>query len=176
MKNNRSFLFICFAVVVLVAVAFFLRNKIVQEQPNSTEKGEFANRAEDIKTSTYVPTQTPVADWRVYKNDQYKFQIVFSDGWKDYKVQDATKNSTAIASYEVTLPTKDPKYNGNARPFLINVYDKTVDQSKLEPGEVIQLKTNNYTFTYIAWEETPSDLKTITEKDMSRVISTLKEI
>lgn len=176
MKNNRSFLFICFAVVALIAVAFVLRNKTIQEQSTSAEKGEFANRAEDVKTSTYIPTKTPVADWRIYKNEQYKFQIVFSDDWKDYKIKEAAKNSSAIASFEVALPTQDSKYKGNAIPFLINIYDKAIDQSKLGPNEIVQLKTQDYIFTYISWEEPPSDLRMITEKDMSRIISSLKSI
>lgn len=120
-----------------------------------------------LKSST-VATSKP-ADWHVYTNTEYGFQLILTDAWKGYRVIETHDQSNSDIHYlYFQIPTKDQNYgdhSGYAAPFSIGVWPKSVWEQLLQSsgGEIgpagHKIATReNLVFVATPWQDPPTDI------------------
>ena len=119
---------------------------------------------------------TPQANPYVYKNDQFGFEISLNSAWMGYTVKPTIPDGKAEATFEFQLPTKDKNIaSGLAVPLTVKVYSKENFNELSKNIMLVRLaETTKYVYTYSTWNDSPSDLETITEKDISNVAASFK--
>lgn len=121
-------------------------------------------------------TQTTPTNWKIYTNNQYGFQLTFTDTWEAYS---AVQKGNVIY---FAVPTSDSKYANSygkprtAAPMTLAIYSKA-DWSKLsseeQQGYNYINQNNNYVFVYSQWQEAPEDLRNF-NFEVPKVISTFR--
>lgn len=134
--------------------------------------------SEASKTADPKATQTPAG---LYANSDYKFQVTFPESFTGYEVKKVESTGEGIvASYAVLLKTEDKNYKNvisdKAVPIKFYVFEKSFweksDRGSVNSSEI--MKSDKYAFTYSTWENQPSDLTIITDKDLVKTIETFK--
>mgnify|MGYP001561411868 CR=1 FL=1 len=122
-------------------------------------------------------------DWKTYKNDEYGFQLMLTDEWKNYRVLKDSRDSNGVYYLEFEVPTLDKNYRdyrgeSYATPFGIMIFTKDLWlKVKKEEGPKPNYIAENskYVFTYYRWQDAPEDLISI-NFNVDKIISTFKFI
>ena len=150
--------------------------------PTVTSTGLVTTTASAGQTATQTSNKSTVPNdtSNIYQNKDYKFSLTFTDAWRGYEVvKSQTIPQGAEAGYDVLLSTSDRNYKaakgGKAVPLSIYVYkEASWEQNKNSARSTEISRGDGYVFTYSIWEETPADLRSITEKEIINVIKTFK--
>lgn len=113
----------------------------------------------DSKTKTFIEQQISLFDWKIYKNNEFGFQLTFTDQWKGYKVKEyapgamASYEPNAIAAFTFLMPTTDKELgrldNGYYNMFSIIVFSKSGWQKETSqdgPKAYLLRENNSYVF------------------------------
>ena len=102
------------------------------------------------------------ADWHTYKNNEYGFEITFTDAWKGYKLEKENIIGGIADVIDIQLPTKDQKwarFDYLATSLKILIYTpqtwSMISKDILSPNYIT--KNDKYVFAYILWQDVPSD-------------------
>ena len=116
-----------------------------------------------ISTFKFTDTINAQADWRIYKNKEYGFEITFTDAWKGYKTEKEDVIGGIAETIAIQLPTKDPKWANSgymAIPLRILIYTPQnwpmASSDNFSPKYIT--KNDKYVFAYSSWQNVPSDL------------------
>jgi len=172
--------------VIFSAVALKARSKKSGSPSTTTTPTSSATAGGKDDKSSSTPSATKTvqeahSSSKTYKNTDYGFEVTFPDSFEGYEVKKAEISGEGmVARYTVLIPTSDTKYSnlvdGKASPMEFFVYNKTFWEGSNRPGvrssEII--KSDKYVYTYSTWESSPEDKKTLTDKDLVKVIETFK--
>lgn len=191
---KRSLITIVFVVLAAGAVGgivWYLMDKNEKDIKDSNDKSvqelqktitDLKNKVNELKDASKKESAT--ADWKVYQNTQYGFQLTFPESWKGYKFYASTIDGTTMTWY-VEVPTNDPNWKtadqtheaGYYSVFAISAYTSsqwTADQAnEIKSGYVG--KNANYTFGYSPAQVGPSDAGT-KSSDINAIIATFKAL
>ena len=119
------------------------------------------------------------ADWRVWQNAKYGFQITLSEVWRGYKIKEYQGVEVGeVARFSVLLETNDANYRDlideKAAAFTIAVYEKEAwgqkDKDTLRQSELA--KSERWVFAYSTWETPPTDWQVLAEKEIADTLET----
>jgi len=132
---------------------------------------------------TPTSTQEASADWKIYKNTKYGFQLTLDDDWKGYQVSEEKEGNVILLRFYIPTTSskwQNPYKEGYAAPFVISVYTPNEwDKIQSEGGEspLYINKNSQYVFGYLMWQDCPEDLcDKITPQEIKNIISTFKFI
>ena len=179
-KNKIALTIILIAIVAgVISLVLIKRNRSTSDCNNGTtssngeckvDLGSVQSSSTTSPTVSTSSTSSAVSGY-LYQNDQYGFELTFNSAWKGYAVSQRSQDKAEVI-YDFTMPTKDKNFfSGVAVPLTIEVFAKegySPDSTLTKIAE-----SNKYVFVYSIWTEAPSD-SSITEKDISKVISTFK--
>lgn len=174
---------IVLAVCLLSLVAIIVCSVLVERKQNSGN-----NTAErDVQDVSSPPGTSPdvllsststanIANEQgalKYSNDKYGFELYFPETWKDYQINEVGEMDGPEKVISVGFSTDDSKFtDGIATALRILIY-RTQDWEAKKQGTKIT-QNSQYVFSYLTWEEAPSEKKTITEKEIAEVIKTFR--
>jgi len=86
-----------------------------------TTISELQEQIKELKTQTSEhSTKIDASDWKVYRNDEYGFELTFPERWEDYKVGEEVSEGLAAVAFKLKH-TRHGKYH---IVFTIGVYPK----------------------------------------------------
>ena len=175
-----------FCALAIVICAVILKNhkdESASSANNDTTQVATLSGTSAIASQTAASTvaKTKPDDPMVYKNSDYGFQITFPVSMSGFTIKKTqTDQAGIIAKYSILLSTSDKNYknllDSKAIAMEIYIYDPVFWAKPAKEGvhssEIT--KSEKYVYTYSIWEESPADLKTITDKDFVKTIETFK--
>jgi len=170
MKKKIGIALIIIAVAILaIAVSYFMLKKNQKNQGATTSPTPTASSDQKSATTSAGTSATAAADWHLYKNTEYNFQLTFSDAWKDYKVEKSkTPKNNSLAEYDFGIK--------GTTLLTIYVYDREgwdkIAEADRRSTELT--KTTKYAYTYFGNDSPPADLSSITDKEIADTLKTFK--
>ena len=182
-KNKVAGIILAFCALAIVICVLLLKNYKGESTNNNTTQVALLSGTSSAlsKTSASATTTAKPNDPMVYKNTDYGFQIIFPVSMSGFTIKKTqTDQAGVIAKYSVLLSTSDKNYknllDSKAIAMEIYIYDPVFWTKPAREGvrssEIT--KSEKYVYTYSIWEESPADLKTITDKDFVKTIETFK--
>lgn len=137
------------------------------------------------------------ADWRIYRNEKYGFEIKFTDAWENYMVENISPNSetknylvdVAKETIRFKVPYKDcPSWRDKKECYYSKLaigiftddgWNKIIEaykKSEMEMPFIQIIRNKNYIFAYSTWfggRDISFDLAKI-DFEFEKVISTFK--
>lgn len=182
-KTRLAFIVIVIAVVAGSLSWVLIKKNKTKEDCNTDTSGsgeckvDLGKVSPDSKSSSSSATAalsvspTATKSSYLYRNEQYKFELTFNAAWDGYSVKERSEQG-AQAIYDFLVATKDKNYaNSLATPLTVKIYLK--DNYPANTNSTKIKEDDKYVYAYSIWEQNPSDTA-ITEKDISKVISTFK--
>ena len=149
-------------ITLVIGVIFYFQTKSTVISSQQTEYNQ-AKVKKNIKPTANNAVVDETADWQTYKNNEYGFEITFSDAWKGYKAEEEETIGGIAETIVIQLPTKDPKWANSgymATPLKILVYTPQTwpmaSSDNFSPKYIT--KNDKYVFAYTTWQDAPSDL------------------
>lgn len=139
----------------------------------------------DLKSATTVETtkttvgsfgDTQKIDQNIYLSQKLKFKLTFTPIWADAKVIETIPFDSAEGKVEFKLPTTDKQFSDKTATALTIFVYKTgsAPEGNNLLNKISSDAQNEYYFS--SWEQAPSDLGAITEKEIARIAGTLEII
>lgn len=170
--KHKIILWICLLLVLVIVVCVILIKKEERKQSpdllqpvDSAQNGQEASVAQ---TTVVSPVQTA----KIFTSSSSRFQLLFPSSWGEVNIteQDVEKGGKATL---FGFKTTDPKFaSGIATAVTIYEYPLSTE-SKLG---ISLVGDDNYSYSYLTWEQAPSDHQQITEKELADVLGTFKLI
>jgi len=184
-KNKIAGIILLVCAVAIIVSAILLKSdrgkSFFGKNTGATQTGSAPSAAVSSFSTASQTSEAKSDDSMVYKNTDYGFKVTFPPSLKGYAVEKTPTDQTGvIAKYSVLLPTGDNNYKNKIASKAIAmefyVYDPAVWAKTQKDGvrstEIIE--GEKYVYTYSIWEESPADLKTITDKDFVKIIETFE--
>jgi len=153
----------------------------ISERINSPDNDSQPQIVETTIPAYPLDLTAETANWKVYNNTEYGFQLTFTEAWKGYKVEKESDRSLAMTRYLLfKVPTSDSSYgdlSGYATRLSIGIFPLSewkqlhTERNSRIPDVVAQNET--YVFVYSSWQDPPKDLREV-NFELQKVISTFK--
>jgi len=175
------------AIVILIFLIIALGALYILSKKNDNENCDKQSETCKVDLSTIttpIATETQVGSFgspqkinqNIYKNEKLGFQLTFDSIWQDAKVTETIPSANAEGKIEFQLKTSDPSFKtGYATALTIYVYKTENNPDPADEPMLTKITDNGtYVYQYVGWQKVPSDLGQITEKEISRIASSLK--
>lgn len=148
----------------------------LQLSPTAVTSSPLASASVPSRTSTATANIANESGATRYVNSDYGFEISFPKSWGDVRAQ-VTDGEGVEKAILFSVKTSDPKYaqaskltTQAGRATIITLY---IFEGDNKVGTLLT-KKNQRGFSYVTWEESPSDYQTITEKEIAEVLKTFR--
>lgn len=169
---KKSFFLILIIVVVLVGIYLVFVKKYCDSRISTFKTIVLTCQTlfEKYRDSRFLVPPTPqgtpadeVTDWKTYRNEEYGFEITFTDAWKGYQVESQPMGSNFGAGTLVFKILTTKNYgdgSGYAKPLKIYIYNheywsKLQKENGPKPGFLG--RTQEYVFAYSTWQDPPAE-------------------
>lgn len=196
--TNRSHRILVLSLAVILTGAiiggttYYGMSQNAKKDKAATDKvaSDLQKQIDDLKkTETVNSTSTPVteaADWHIYKNTDYGFQLTLTDNWKNYKVakKSTIDPSESIATYYFGLPTTGTSDGimpeGYYSFFAVGVYTKVqwAEYEKLDQvsKDTLGIQNDKYVLAWNHAQSAPSDFTNEVSNPLFKANSDVSEI
>lgn len=175
-KSNTVLIIVIIILVAIIAggIGYFISQKSVQKE----EPKEQANQEQvlDDKSET-LDTNIETADWKIYKNEEYGFEMTLTDVLKGYRVVEKQNAESVSLRFEIPISSE---YNNSGwwDLFLIAVYTKDgweKIQKEEGPQPEFIAENDSYVFGYARGHDVPKDFTNV-DIGFPKIISSFKLI
>lgn len=168
-------LIICLAMAVTIIVCLVATNRVGKSvvtqrvSISSTAEATTPFAASAVASQTETPGIAGEIDSSNYYNSQYGFTIYFPKSWG--KIDAVEEQGSGVEKViDFSIATSDPLFKPAGKTSIFKLYISTKEQWDTNKAGTILDETANNIFSYITWEKSPSDLQTITEKEIAQVL------
>ena len=179
-KYLIGLIIIVIAIAAVIAALFLIpRTKKNQDEAVPTPMPKASQTGSPQASTTVIPSNLQ-DNWKLYNNSTHGFQIKFSDIWQGYQTQETQNPKPQILSQiSFDVKTTDKQFasaGGLATPLNIYVYSADgFNESLLTAFPQTKVgECKGYVFTYSTWEEPPSDLQGLTDKEIADTLKSFK--
>jgi hypothetical protein len=178
---------VIFTGVLVFGITWFFLDKMTRENDETSDKLRIELQRQldglrgDLKKS--VTTAETISDLLKYTNDDYGYQLTFTNNWKGYEVKEVN-NTDSGKTWYFGVPTTDSSFQkttstsslGFVNLFAISAYTESQWQENQanDAGKSTYLGENSkYTFGY-AHAQYGSESATLANADISMILKTFK--
>lgn len=182
MKKTKHKVLIIIAGFALVAImlCLVLIKKARQDEPLPAASGVVSDSS-TVTNKTVPPsiaeTSSGIAsesNSSNYYNSDYGFAIYFPQSWGSVEAQEEAASPNREKIIDFNIKTNDSSYGQSGRATIIKLYISTPTQWSSGVVGTKLGENSQYVFSYMIWEEPPSDLQAITEKEISEVLQSFQ--
>lgn len=177
--KHKIVLVVSLVAIITIAVCIFL---IKRENKRSTSRSSVQTSSSVLvssnvgsdKSSTSTPAPiTSEKGAQKYANTKYGFEVDFPETWGGVEAQELDYEGV-LKLINFNIKTTDPKYQDKGVATVIKIF--VMDRSQFESKKIgTKLgEGGGYIFSYMGWEEPPSDHQAIAEKEIIEVLKTFK--
>jgi len=142
---------------------------LIKKAPKNQELPDVRSDITDSVSPALSPVVSNTQNTQKYVSENRNFELNFPASWGEVNItkKDVEGGQATLFSFKTT----DPKFpDGTVTAVTIYEYPSS-SESKLG----IPLTSNeSYSYSYLTWEQAPSDHQQITEKELANVLKTFK--
>jgi len=186
-SSTMKQLLIILVVVIVLGGGYLLYNKYGKASTTTASLSPASTIKASPSTSAAVSpsaSSTVPADWKTYTNDNYKFQLTFTDDWKGFTVKSQPEDKVyQLAADDLYVLVPSNIDGRDLAPVIIWVYTlANWDKQNQEAAKPIYFgKTDNYAFAYTLAplgesSKYTDQMEALKNSWKSQVAETLKEL
>ncbi len=160
---NRWFIWALVVIVIAFIVVWSAVERYNLEQDlNNIQKTQQAPEFGETPLGSPT-TKLDTTGWKTYRNEEYGFEIIFNEGWRNYSVK--ILSFPELTRFDFFLPTSEKDYPAdeigkiNIMNFFVMSQKEWARTLKEDAPKSIYLGENSqYIFSYGVSQDAPNDL------------------